>query len=152
MLVSSYPYFTFVPDPTAHIFLLFQEQTKTTKAYKGVHFSKYASKRMDFGGRNGPGPGEYEPYKEPTAQVEHANIVEKKKVESKLPRYHEWVVQTEEKKAVPGPGKYQVPGTFDPKPTKVNTEGIEVEHPPFGSQAKVRFIPVLFNPFIPVVA
>lgn len=39
--------------------------------------------------------------------------------------------------AVPGPGKYDVKGTFDPEPPKVNTEGIEVEHPPFMSQAKV---------------
>jgi hypothetical protein len=27
---------------------------------------------------------------------------------------------------------------FDPDPPKVNTEGIEVEHPPFMSQSKVR--------------
>ena len=41
-------------------------------------------------------------------------------------------------KAVPGPGKYEVKGQFDNRPPKVNTEGIEVEHPPFMSQAKVR--------------
>ena len=40
--------------------------------------------------------------------------------------------------AVPGPGKYEIRGQFDPSPPKVNTEGIEVEHPPFGTQAKVR--------------
>ena len=39
--------------------------------------------------------------------------------------------------AVPGPGKYEIRGQFDPSPPKVNTEGIEVEHPPFGTQAKV---------------
>lgn len=38
---------------------------------------------------------------------------------------------------VPGPGKYDVKGVFDPEPPKVNTEGIEVEHPPFMSQSKV---------------
>lgn len=38
---------------------------------------------------------------------------------------------------IPGPGKYDVKGIFDPQPPKVNTEGIEVEHPPFMSQAKV---------------
>ena len=42
--------------------------------------------------------------------------------------------------AIPGPGKYEVHGQFDPKPNKVNTEGIEVEHPPFLSQAKVRIL------------
>lgn len=40
---------------------------------------------------------------------------------------------------VPGPGKYDVKGVFDPEPPKVNTEGVEVEHPPFMSQSKVRF-------------
>lgn len=40
--------------------------------------------------------------------------------------------------AIPGPGKYDVKGGFDPDPPKVNTEGIEVEHPPFMSQSKVR--------------
>jgi len=40
--------------------------------------------------------------------------------------------------AIPGPGKYDVKGAFDPDPPKVNTEGIEVEHPPFMSQSKVR--------------
>ena len=39
--------------------------------------------------------------------------------------------------AVPGPGKYEIKGTFDQSPPKVNTEGIEVEHPPFLAQAKV---------------
>ena len=39
--------------------------------------------------------------------------------------------------AIPGPGKYEVKGLFDPRPPKVNTEGIEVEHPPFMSQSKV---------------
>ena len=41
--------------------------------------------------------------------------------------------------SIPGPGKYEIKGQFDPKPPKVNTEGIEVEHPPFGAQAKVIF-------------
>ena len=33
--------------------------------------------------------------------------------------------------AIPGPGKYDIKGIFDPEPPKVNTEGVEVEHPPF---------------------
>ena len=47
----------------------------------------------------------------------------------------DWLLQ-----AVPGPGKYDVKGNFDPEPPKVNTDGIEVEHPPFMSQAKVNII------------
>ena len=42
--------------------------------------------------------------------------------------------------ATPGPGKYDIKGIFDPEPPKVNTEGVEVEHPPFMSQAKVRHV------------
>ena len=39
---------------------------------------------------------------------------------------------------VPGPGKYDSRGMFDPEPAKINMEGIEVIHPPFLSQARVR--------------
>ena len=42
--------------------------------------------------------------------------------------------------AVPGPGKYDIKGIFEPEPPKVNTEGVEVEHPPFMSQAKVQLL------------
>lgn len=40
-------------------------------------------------------------------------------------------------KAVPGPGKYEISSQFDKTPQAYNTEGLEVEHPPFMSQAKV---------------
>ena len=42
--------------------------------------------------------------------------------------------------AIPGPGKYNIRGQFDSRAPVVNTEGIEVEHPPFMSQAKVSFV------------
>ena len=51
-------------------------------------------------------------------------------------RYHQDVSVVLQ--AVPGPGKYDIKGIFEPEPPKVNTEGVEVEHPPFMSQAKVR--------------
>lgn len=51
--------------------------------------------------------------------------------------------------AVPGPGKYDVRGVFDAEAPKVNTEGIEVEHPPFGSQAKVSLSKTLLRFNIP---
>ena len=35
-------------------------------------------------------------------------------------------------------------GQFDPKPPTVNTDGVEVEHPPFLSQAKVSLLLVQF--------
>ncbi|KAI8521161.1 Sperm-tail PG-rich repeat-containing protein 2 [Branchiostoma belcheri] len=118
--------------------------TTATKKYKGVFFGKLSSKRMDFGGKEGPGPGEYDAHLSAPATAEHAHIpstAEQRPVfESKLPRYHEIIVNQEEKRAVPGPGKYEVPGQFDNRPPAISTEGIEVEHPPFLSQAK-RFVP-----------
>ncbi|XP_013412184.1 sperm-tail PG-rich repeat-containing protein 2 [Lingula anatina] len=117
--------------------------TKPTKSYKGIHFGNRTSQRTDFAGKNGPGPGDYEPYVESAVKVENINMpdIEKKKHEAQLPRYHELVVKEEKKKAVPGPGKYEIPGQFESQPNKVNTEGIEVEHPPFLSQGK-RFGPI----------
>ncbi|WAQ96592.1 STPG2-like protein, partial [Mya arenaria] len=118
-------------------------ETKTSKTYKGVHFGKLTSKRTDFVGKPGPGPGEYEPYMESQIQTENLNSInaEKPKHEANIPRYHEAIVKDTEKKAIPGPGKYDIKGTFEPQQPKVNTEGIEVEHPPFMSQSK-RFTPL----------
>ena len=60
------------------------------------------SQRTHFGGREGPGPGEYEPFSESQMKVEHYNIQpeENKRYDARLPRYHEWVVQREEKKVL----------------------------------------------------
>lgn len=115
--------------------------TNSTKLYKGIHFGKLTSKRSEIIGRAGPGPGDYEPYVEYQVQAENLNAKEEPiRYEAKIPRYNEQVVKEAEKKAIPGPGKYDIKGIFDPEPPKVNTEGVEVEHPPFMSQAK-RFIP-----------
>ncbi|XP_046567757.1 sperm-tail PG-rich repeat-containing protein 2-like [Haliotis rubra] len=118
--------------------------TKPTSQYKGVHFGKLTSKRVEFGGKGGPGPGEYEPYKEVPNKPENTNIAEEERsvrYEAKLPRYHEAVVKDEEKKGIPGPGKYEIKGQFEIQQPKINTDGIEVEHPPFMSQSK-RFQPL----------
>ncbi|KAK6187746.1 hypothetical protein SNE40_005703 [Patella caerulea] len=117
--------------------------TRTVKQYKGVHFGKMSSKRSDFHGKHGPGPGDYDPYIEPLVKAENTNLHEEetKRYDARIPRYHEVVTLEEEKRSVPGPGKYDIKGQFDPLPAKVNTEGIEVEHPPFLSQSK-RFQPV----------
>lgn len=116
--------------------------TKASKTYKGVHFGKMTSKRTEIGGKAGPGPGEYEPYSEVNIRPENLNAKEEtRRFEAVIPRYHEAIVRESEKKAVPGPGKYEAKGTFDPQPPKINPEGVEVEHPPFMSQAK-RFTPM----------
>ncbi|XP_070544297.1 sperm-tail PG-rich repeat-containing protein 2-like [Ptychodera flava] len=114
-----------------------QSDTKTTKKYRGNHFGNRTSRRMDFGGKHGPGPGEYDPYRDQNLQVENLNArVIEKGFDSKLPRYHEMIVQQEEKRAVPGPGKYEISSQFNKRAPAMNTEGVEVEHPPFMSQAK----------------
>ncbi len=85
---------------------IFQEKVvKQHSPYKGIHFGKLTSKRMDFGGKDGPGPGEYEPYRENALMnlnVEHANIQAsgRQQMDAKLPRYHQLVVQEEEKKVI----------------------------------------------------
>ncbi|XP_041363261.1 sperm-tail PG-rich repeat-containing protein 2-like [Gigantopelta aegis] len=119
------------------------DDTKCCNTYKGIHFGKLTSCRMNFAGIPGPGPGEYEPYREPLGKAENANVHEDdgSKHDTKLPRYHEIIVKQSEKMAIPGPGKYEIKGQFDPCQPKLNTEGIEVEHPPFMSQAK-RFQPL----------
>ena len=58
---------------------------------------------MDFDGRGGPGPGEYDPYAPVEKGLELVNAAgpcreTSRAFESKLPRYHEMVVQQEEKK------------------------------------------------------
>ncbi|XP_002731483.1 sperm-tail PG-rich repeat-containing protein 2-like [Saccoglossus kowalevskii] len=111
--------------------------TKTSVKYRGVHFGNRTSQRMDFGGKYGPGPGEYNPYTDSELTIENMNArAEEKKYDSKLPRYHEMIVQQEEKRDVPGPGKYEIQSQFKKQNPAVNTEGIEVEHPPFMAQAK----------------
>lgn len=117
-------------------------RTKTTAKYKGVHFGKLTAQRMDFSGSGGPGPGEYNPYDATPMEIENLNGTSAptrdgtRSFNSKLPRYHEVVVIEEEKKAIPGPGKYEIHSQFDKRPQAVNPEGIDVEHPPFMSQEK----------------
>ncbi|XP_074648562.1 sperm-tail PG-rich repeat-containing protein 2-like [Tubulanus polymorphus] len=114
------------------------DPTHASKTYKGIHFSKYTGRKLDLAKVGGPGPGEYEPFVEPQILTENINMKEEeqRKYEANIPRYHEIIEQVEHKKNVPGPGKYDVAGQFEPRPPKMNTEGIEVEHPPFGSQAR----------------
>ena len=73
--------------------------TKTSKNYKGVHFGKLTSKRTDFVGKAGPGPGEYEPYIEMQMRPENINALkEEPPRETNIPRYHEAISKEVEKK------------------------------------------------------
>ncbi|KAL3877518.1 hypothetical protein ACJMK2_035215 [Sinanodonta woodiana] len=120
------------------------QEFKSTKTYKGVHFGKYTARRPEITGKVGPGPGEYEPYVDFNSRAENLNAIkefEQPRFESHIPRYNEAIVKEEEKKAIPGPGKYDIKSTFDPQQPKVSADGMEVEHPPFLSQSK-RFAPI----------
>ncbi|XP_064618109.1 sperm-tail PG-rich repeat-containing protein 2-like [Liolophura sinensis] len=114
------------------------DTNRTSSRYKGVHFGQMTSRRSDIPCQQGPGPGQYDPFKEPEVLVENTNIHEedKSRFEARLPRYHESIPKDEEKKGVPGPGRYEIKGQFEKPQPKLNTEGLEVEHPPFMTQSK----------------
>ncbi|KAK3699095.1 hypothetical protein QZH41_008892, partial [Actinostola sp. cb2023] len=144
-----------------------QENTVATTKYRGAHFSNRTSKRMQFKGSVGPGPGDYDPYNaEPTDETpiefvricfpctmhtslawsnlslhSHQQVIKESRrqpFESMLPRYHEVIVRSEEKKAVPGPGKYEIKSQFQKKTqSAANTAQEDAAiTAPFGSQAK----------------
>lgn len=72
-----------------------------TETYKGVHWGKYSTKRSDFSGKKGPGPGEYDPHADTKMKPDNLNMRDddkNKKFDARIPRYHEWVVKEEEKK------------------------------------------------------
>ena len=69
----------------------------------------------------------------------NAKYIESTRPESHVPRFTEGVQKYEEKRAIPAPGKYEVKSMFDRKAPVVNTEGIEVEQPPFMTQERVSW-------------
>ena len=70
------------------VFRASHDSASTTLKYKGIHFGALRSQRMAFGGQDGPGPGEYSPYK-PKQQNDMVSVInpEGKVFESRLPRY-----------------------------------------------------------------
>lgn len=109
-------------------------ETVTTKKYKGVHFSHLKSQRSQFKGCEGPGPGDYTYH--PKVFQKGPSIVVPSSV-ALLPRYHELVPQLQEKKGVPGPGKYDLPSQFNNPGALVMDDAIEP--PPFGCSQQ-RFV------------
>lgn len=112
-----------------------------TLKYRGVHFGKYSGKRTEFQKHDGPGPGEYDIDQESALHYENVNSKkeDKKKYEPFIPRYHEVIVLQEEKKGVPGPGKYEIGREFDV--ANRLTKSADNSRPPFLSLAQ-RFLPV----------
>lgn len=65
-----------------------------SKFYQGAHFSKYSSKRTDFSGKMGPGPGEYDPDDHVKLEVHHVNMKSwGKRSELQIARYPENVLK-----------------------------------------------------------
>ncbi|XP_075716764.1 sperm-tail PG-rich repeat-containing protein 2 [Rhinoderma darwinii] len=112
-----------------------------TEKYRGVHFAKYSGKRTEFENHDGPGPGEYDIDQESALHYENVNSKkeDKKKYEPSIPRYHEVIVLQEEKKGIPGPGKYDIIRHFDV--SNRLTKSASIPQPPFLSHSK-RFLPV----------
>jgi hypothetical protein len=132
------------------------EDTKTTKKYKGVHFGHLKEKRSEFKGREGPGPGDYHPDVKSESRTKSrrrsGTHSEGGRESPNLPRYHELVSKMEEKKGVPGPGKYQIKSQFSPsahhyhhhhhhhdhhqQQPSAQMEMYDVQTVPFGTAAK----------------
>jgi hypothetical protein len=116
----------------------YQKDVKSSfAANRGPSFAGYSKRKSDKP-RLGPGPGEYDPYDPEIYVVENINAkyIEQRRPETNIPRFTEMVVKQEEKKGVPGPGRYDTRSMFEARPVAVNTEGIEVEQPPFMTQER----------------
>ncbi|CAF0774387.1 unnamed protein product [Rotaria sp. Silwood1] len=112
-------------------------ENDTSRLYHGVHFGKYSSKRTDFSGKLGPGPGEYDPTNPIKLEVQHMNMKTlERRPELQVPRYPDVMLKTVTKESLPGPGQYSIKRDLDPQLTKTEIIGIEFERPPFGSQTK----------------
>lgn len=110
----------------------YQKHLQSTMTTRAANFGGYAGRKSEKP-KLGPGPGEYDPYNPDVYIVENLNAkyIESKRPESHVPRFTESIQKMEEKKGVPDPGRYEMKSMFEKKPPAVNTEGIEVEQPPF---------------------
>jgi hypothetical protein len=127
------------------------EDTMATKKYKGIHWSNMQSGRTNFGGKDGPGPGDYDPHlEEKCCVVENIYIDgDRSKFESHIPRFTDQIVINEQKQSRPGPGQYRVKREFDDvvpcitpnKSTSCGVSGVLAPHPPFLVQSQ-RFHPI----------
>ncbi|XP_039178823.1 sperm-tail PG-rich repeat-containing protein 2 isoform X2 [Crotalus tigris] len=115
-------------------------ETYPTLKYKGVHFGNLTEKRLEFKPHEGPGPAHYDIIPESAVHCENVNIKkeDKKKCVLYIPRYHEEIVLQEEKKGIPGPGKYNIKSQFGKADSIMKSEA---QHVPFLSLSE-RFAPV----------
>ncbi|CAF0787247.1 unnamed protein product [Rotaria sordida] len=112
-------------------------ENDSSRFYHGIHFGKYSSKRTDFSGKSGPGPGEYDPNNSVKLEVQHMNMKTlDRRPELQVPRYPDVMLKTVTKESLPGPGRYSIKRDLDPQPSNTEITGIDFERPPFGSQTK----------------
>jgi len=78
-----------------------QVENDPSKLYQGVHFGKYSSKRTDFAGKPGPGPGEYDVYDPVKIEVQHMNTkTSDKRSELQVLRYPDSMLKTAAKDVI----------------------------------------------------
>ncbi|XP_045140224.1 sperm-tail PG-rich repeat-containing protein 2 [Echinops telfairi] len=111
-----------------------------TSKYKGIHFSN-SSGRRDLPPKQGPGPGHYEIGQEKTPHYENINIKKEQQQDcsSYFPRFYDVIISQEEKKGVPGPGRYDIKSQF--QKTESMTPDANEASPAFLSQSQ-RFVPM----------
>ncbi|RDD37214.1 Sperm-tail PG-rich repeat-containing protein 2 [Trichoplax sp. H2] len=115
--------------------------------YRGIHFNRQSSKRLEFHSHPGPAPGDYDvslSYRKenhPTYRDNGNQIFE-----SNSPRYLDILQKQEEKRGIPGPGAYDINHSITVKSTAplVDEDGKIIESVPFGTQAK-RFPEAKFS-------
>ncbi|XP_054629034.1 sperm-tail PG-rich repeat-containing protein 2 [Dunckerocampus dactyliophorus] len=83
--------------------------------YKGVHFGNMTARRGEVMKDEVPGPDHYYPEIVPGTHYENVNMRKERSGRAQLvtPRYHDLVAIQEEKKAIPGPGHYDIRGQFE---------------------------------------
>uniref|UniRef100_A0A8C2LWT6 Sperm tail PG rich repeat containing 2 n=1 Tax=Cricetulus griseus TaxID=10029 RepID=A0A8C2LWT6_CRIGR len=113
---------------------------KSSLKYKGVHFG-YGTGRQELIKHSGPGPGQYDIIQERTLQYENINIKKDKQHDryAFVPRLYEEIILQEEKKGVPGPGRYEIKSQF--QKTQSLAANITDESSFFLSESE-RFAPI----------
>ncbi|XP_047654102.1 sperm-tail PG-rich repeat-containing protein 2 [Phacochoerus africanus] len=114
--------------------------SNVTLKYKGIHFGNSLG-RLELPIKLGPGPGQYDIIQKKTTHYENINIKKDQQPNyySNLPRFYEVIILQEEKKGVPGPGKYDIKSQF--QKTESVTSNLNDTSPAFLSQSQ-RFVPV----------
>ncbi|XP_034528182.1 sperm-tail PG-rich repeat-containing protein 2 [Ailuropoda melanoleuca] len=114
--------------------------SKATLKYKGIHFGNSLG-RLELPIKSGPGPGQYDIIQKKKPHYENINIKKDKQRNYclNLPRFYEVIILQEEKKGVPGPGKYDIKSQFQKAESMIPS--VNDASPAFLSQSQ-RFVPM----------